>query len=105
MESLADTIGEAIARGVAPLQKRLAELERRVEAAEATGLKYMGVHQRAVDFPRGSVVTDRGSLWVALRAVPAGGARPGEGEDNPWQLIVKRGQDGRDGRAGLGVVA
>jgi hypothetical protein len=104
MEALADSVGAAIAESVAPLKKRFAELERRVEAAEATGLKYMGVHQRALDYPRGGVVTQNGSLWVALRAISAGGDRPGEGDGNPWQLIVKRGQDGKDSRD-KGVVA
>jgi hypothetical protein len=33
--------------------------------AQAGGIKYMGVYQRAVEYERGSLVTLDGSMWCA----------------------------------------
>lgn len=72
---------------VEPLEKRLAEVER-------YGIKFCGVHQRAMEYSRGAVVTHEGCAWVAV--VDKTGALPGVGAD--WQLMVKAGRDGRDAR-------
>lgn len=81
-----DAVKGYIDRGFADVDKRLAALE-------ATGLKYSGTWQRAQDYQRGAVVTDQDSAWVALKA--GAGERPGE-VPAAWQLLVKAGRDGRD---------
>jgi hypothetical protein len=40
------------------------EVEQRIAAVEATGIKFMGVWQRANGYQRGSVVSHQGSAWV-----------------------------------------
>ena len=71
---------------------RIAGLENRLKAVEASGLKYAGVWQRAQTYPRGSVATHKGSAWVAL----ADGVEAEPGLSAAWQLAVRRGDDGRD---------
>lgn len=83
MKAIAPAIGEFVAAAVAPLRARILELEK-------GGIKYCGVHQRALDYKRGSLVTHEGSAWCALvdtRDVP--------GKSDAWQLAVKAGRDGR----------
>ncbi|KXF78545.1 hypothetical protein ATN84_01765 [Paramesorhizobium deserti] len=64
-------------------------------AATSGALKYMGVHQKAMAYKQGSVVTDGGSAWCAVKDVPEG-ERPGASDG--WQLMVKAGRDGRDAK-------
>jgi hypothetical protein len=76
-------VTKMIAEAVAPLQRRIAELEARPHA-----LKYVGTW--SPDAPvheKGHAVTDRGSVWIALAATRG---RPGECRD--WQLAVKGAQ-------------
>ncbi len=77
----------------AHVDRRFADVDARLAAIEATGLKYAGTWQRAGDYQRGAVVTDQGSAWVALKA--SAGERPGD-VPAAWQLLVKAGRDGRD---------
>lgn len=75
---------------------RCAELERRMAAVEATGIRYLGVYQRATEYRKGDVVTFAGSAWVAIKAVTEGTV-PG-GDTAAWQLAVRAGKDGKDAR-------
>ena len=68
-------------------------LRQRVEALEAGGISYAGTYQRAMPYSRGAMVTHKGSMWAALKSVPAG-VEPGDPDH--WQLAVKAGRDGRD---------
>ncbi|TCK31233.1 hypothetical protein EV667_1339 [Ancylobacter aquaticus] len=71
---------------------RIDALEKRLAEVEASGLRFLGVWQRAVDYRRGSVVTSEGSSWVALKATsPA--EKPGDCD--AWALVAQRGRDGR----------
>lgn len=78
----------------AALEKRVAELVERVHTVEASGIKAGGVWQRALPYARGTVVSHSGSAWVALTKADEGVA-PGD-DHNVWQLLVKKGSDGRD---------
>ncbi len=53
----------------------------------------------AGEYLAGHLVTDRGSLWFCRETTIA---RPGEPAlaSRAWQLIAKRGADGRDGKNG-----
>ncbi|WP_143749620.1 hypothetical protein [Mesorhizobium sp. WSM3879] len=93
IELLMDVAGEHL--GVQHwMTARIAELEDRINEIEATGIKYVGTYQRASSYKRGSVVSHSGSSWVAIKDVGEGVA-PIEGHDM-WQLMVKRGRDGKD---------
>jgi hypothetical protein len=73
------------------VMKRLDEAQKRIEALEAHGIAYKGVHQRAIEYKRGEVVTSDGSAWIAL--VDEAKGKPGTNGD--WQLFVKAGRDAR----------
>jgi len=75
----------------------IADLQRRMAELETAGIKYVGTWQRAMTYPRGSIVTSGGSAWVALKDVPEGEG-PGQSPEH-WQLMVKAGRDGRDADA------
>ena len=68
---------------VAPLRKRIAELE-------ANYLHYAGIYSRGMQFKRGALVSHAGSTWYCFRNT-SGGEMPGDA-DSPWQLIAKGGQ-------------
>jgi hypothetical protein len=68
-------------------------LEQRVAAAEQSPLKYLGTYEAGRLYSQNHLVTDRGSLWIALRSTQQ---RPGDGDG--WQLCAKKGADGRDAR-------
>ena len=61
--------------------KRLETLERRPSA------KWCGTFEDGKAYAECSLITDRGSLWLALRDTAQ---RPGSG-DSGWRLIVKGG--------------
>jgi hypothetical protein len=64
--------------------------------------EHRGVWTAALGYARGEQVTHDGSVWVAKCDNPVG--KPGTAEAvDSWRLIVKRGADGKDGRAGLGL--
>ncbi|MBR1154513.1 hypothetical protein [Bradyrhizobium sp. JYMT SZCCT0428] len=84
MEAIAPLIKEHVEAKIAPLNARIVELEK-------GGIRYLGVFQRAIDYRRGSVVTDAGSAWVALTDNPQN--TPGHSSD--WQLMVKAGKDAK----------
>lgn len=58
------------------------------------GLIYQGVYQDGKQYERGDVATWAGSLWHCNAETLT---KPGEGSRD-WQLVVKRGRDGKDGK-------
>lgn len=86
-EAFGKAVGEQIRDTVAPLLKR-------IDALEATGIKFCGTHQRAMEYARGSVVVHNGSSWVAVKDMPDG--PPGDTAD--WALMARAGRDGKDAR-------
>lgn len=88
---------DAVVKGAKDyIDKALDEFNGRIKAIEKDNreLKFMGVHQRAIDYQRNNLLTHDGSLWIALKDNPSG--KPGTGDD--WQLVAKRGADGRDAK-------
>ena len=61
----------------------------------APGLRYCGVFVDGTAYERGDVVTWAGSAWHCH--APTTTIKPGDSA-TAWQLVVKRGRDGRDGR-------
>jgi len=55
---------------------------------------HRGTWSESEQYKRGDVTTHDGSAFCAL--VETKGAMPGKSSD--WQLIVKRGRDGRDAK-------
>jgi hypothetical protein len=93
---LSDSIFED---GLAPLIDRIKALEKElaeVKAAPPPTLadSYRGIWQPGT-YERGATVTNRGSLWLCVRATTG---KPGAGgsDESGWQMIVKAGKDGRD---------
>lgn len=54
-----------------------------------------GIYRPDADYEKGDCVSVGGSGFVAQKDAPAG--KPGESDD--WRLFVKRGRDGKDGKA------
>jgi len=80
-------VAKKIAEAVAPLEKRIAELESRPH-----GIKYAGPWTAGTVYDQGDCVSRKG-LWIATCATRQ---KPGESAD--WRLAVKEGRDGRDGK-------
>src|SRR5262245_17846817 len=91
------------------LQRRLQTVEAELAATKADLgdlrakglLQYCGVWQESASYARGACVTFGGSMWVATTA-PMKGAKPGGPlpTDRAWQLAVKKGAEGKEGRPG-----
>jgi hypothetical protein len=77
--------GKAIREFLAPLVKRIADLEAR------PSMQHRGVWRGDVQYQQGDVVSHGGSGWVAKAVNKA--AKPGE--TRLWQLFVKKGRDAR----------
>src|SRR5262249_28116252 len=82
--ALSKWTAEKIAEAVAPLKRRIAELE--TKQVELANWKYLGIWTTGF-YHRGNFVTFDGSLWTCLADTHA---RPGE-DPRGWQLCVKRG--------------
>jgi hypothetical protein len=85
-------------------QAEVAELRRRVEAAEAKTMeqldpelrakielldaipRYVGTYQQGTTYPRGSMCTYAGAIWHCNEVT---NKKPGDGEGNGWALAVK----------------
>lgn len=77
------------------IAQQISDVARRLDQLEASGIKFAGVWQRATGYRRGCVVTHQGSAWCAIRDHD----EPEEpGKSDAWQLMVKRGADGKDAR-------
>lgn len=63
------------------------------------GLSFEGVYQDGQTYDKGNLVTWAGSSWHCNTATMS---KPGESGD--WTLMVKRGQNGRDGRDAAGAL-
>lgn len=85
-DNLVDVVIEIVGMACDPLHRRIAELE-------GGGIRYVGTWQRAQSYRKGDVTTFEGSMFIALNATVE---TPGKGGD--WQLCVKQGRPGRDGK-------
>jgi hypothetical protein len=93
---LSETLVDAFAKRdkhLKELEARLKECADRVAAVELSGLKYAGAWQKANGYSRGSVVSYGGSAWCCTKDHEQP-EQPGAGL--AWQLLVKRGSDGKD---------
>jgi hypothetical protein len=83
-------------RAFKPMAARLKAVEARIaelEQQQRKGMCYRGVWRAEAVYRKGEWVTRDGSMWHAQQDTTPGD-RPG---DTPsWQLVVKRGRDGRD---------
>jgi hypothetical protein len=69
-------------------------LLKRVDALESQPKQeYKGVWASGAEYGQSSTVTHAGSAWIAWRKTRE---QPGTGAD--WQLMVKKGRDGKDAR-------
>jgi hypothetical protein len=71
------------------LESRITEMEK--HAAE---FKYRGVWRDGEQYRKNNFVTHDGSVWICLRDTEG---KPGQSLE--WQLAVRKGRDGRDGKA------
>lgn len=85
--ALAELVDELHSKWIAPLQRRVAELESRPQ------LKHCGTWKESEMYTPANLVTDKGSLWICKSATHK---RPGDSGD--WQLIVKSGHATDDTR-------
>jgi hypothetical protein len=90
-EKMIDGIASALANVVK--QERAANAKR-LDAIEATRMRYVGVFVQGTEYRPGMVVSRSGSSWhcnVATTAVP--------GQSPDWEMMTKAGRDGRDAPA------
>jgi hypothetical protein len=95
-KELAAEIANLVRHHVRPLKDRIAELEGRIVDAEkqAAEFRYRGVWQPGETYRKNNFITHDGGVWVCLRETEG---KPGQCLD--WQLAVRRGRDGKDGKA------
>jgi hypothetical protein len=86
---MAREIKNYVRRAIAPLEKRIAELESRPQ------IKYLGVHKPGAEYSEGTMTTRGGSIWYAQRRTRE---LPGDGNQDWVFLACKRGQDGRSAK-------
>ena len=68
------------------LHQRTKLMSQRIAELERTPLKYCGTWEAAAGvYPKNTVITHNGSLWIAIRPTQQ---RPGDGGDG-WQLCAK----------------
>lgn len=73
-----DVVDQALAK----MQEDIAGLR---EAVKQSGIAYCGVWRGSEEYRRGSVVTDRGTLWHC----DADGTKDRPGTSDAWTLMVK----------------
>lgn len=76
-EEFGKAVGAAVRKVADRLEKRIAELESKLDALADSSLKYAGEFQEALDYKRGAVVKSGGDLYTAVRDVQAGKSIPG----------------------------
>jgi hypothetical protein len=91
-EHFQEYLGKQMAEELAKRDARIKELEER-----PVGLNYAGVFKPAASYPKHSAVSHAGSVWCARKDFPPG--EPGTANSG-WQLVCKRGRDGKDGKNG-----
>lgn len=91
-DAFAPIVRDYVMRSVQPIIDRLVAAERTIAEIQATGIKFCGVHQRALEYKKGAVVVADGSSWVSLE--DGNGDVPGT--SGRWTLMAKRGRDGKD---------
>lgn len=84
-----EALAKATAQPIKALMQRVAALE--AQAGIATHEKdvadyYRGTWKWADIHTRGTLITDKGSLWLCLKGTDT---RPGESDD--WRLVSKQG--------------
>ena len=82
MDQLTDQLIEVLKTVIGPLKARIAELE-----ARPVGPEYAGVYTDGKSYARGSLVSKRGGLWLALTET----ARAPGSDPTHWRLVVKSG--------------
>ena len=80
---LAASIVAAVAVMIKPLIKRIRAAEQRA----AAGVEYGGVYEPGKTYPRSTLVTRHGGLWLTLKETAAVPGTSGEA----WKLVVKSG--------------
>jgi hypothetical protein len=94
-KQLTDALAEAAGMALFLAEKAIAKLAKRVAELEARPpFDYTGTFVTGRSYRKGQGCTFDGSIFVALRDYPG---RPGTAGCG-WQLAVKRGRDGRDGK-------
>jgi hypothetical protein len=88
--ALGEFIAQKIREAVAPLQRRIAELE--TKQAKIDGFRYIGTWADGARYEPGNFTTHDGSLWHCNRETTS---RPGR-DVGAWTLVCKRGADGKD---------
>jgi hypothetical protein len=79
LKAISTYIREEILKAFTPLRER-------IEAVEATGVRYQGIYQKAQEYRRGDCVTHDGSMWIATCETPP---HQIPGNSSRWQLSVK----------------
>jgi hypothetical protein len=121
LDGALETLGRFIGKTVKPIDARVAVLEgaagrgitkfavitnqleylaERISKLESeTRVRFMGIWQAGFSYEKGALVTYDGSMWYCLCGTDS--TKPGTGEVSgcsDWQLVVKRGRDGRGAR-------
>jgi hypothetical protein len=87
VQALGQFIAEKINAAVAPLRRRIDELENRTKS-----FRYIGTWHDGTRYEAGNFITHDGSVWHCNFDTAS---RPGK-DVGAWTLICKRGQDGKD---------
>jgi hypothetical protein len=96
---MAPVVREAIKAAITPITDRLDAIEKRLDAVMQKGMVYRGVFDPNTRYEVGDVVSRGGSAWYAK--LPGLGIAPDESSvmgEAMWQLMVKRGRDGKDAK-------
>lgn len=95
-----DGLYEWLKEAFHPVNKRISELEQRVQAVERSikevrEVTYKGTWKDGDVYSKGNMVTMSGCVWACMadRTIE----RPGNGSSD-WRLAVKSGRDGKDAR-------
>jgi hypothetical protein len=92
-ERFVDGLHDYLGKALRPLHDRITVLEAEVERAKAAPFQYTGVYEPGRMYQMNQLATFNGSLWIALRTTQQ---KPADGDG--WQLCVRAGRDGKDGR-------
>ena len=88
LEMFAASIGKCIGEELQPLTQRIDELEKR-----SLGVKWAGIWSDGTRYEEGSLITDRGSLWLVTASTSD---RPGDNA-SAYRLVCKSGSHSDNG--------